>query len=133
MAKYLLDTNFCISFLKGENNLDEQIKKVGFNNCCISEVTLAELKFGAECSEQTDENVQIVDEFAKAISVVPICNSLSTYATEKTRLTKAGNLIDDFDLLIGTTAIVHNLVLITANEKLLGRLSNIKIENWMKQ
>ena len=132
MKKFLLDTNFCISFLKGENNLDEQLKKVGFKNCSISEVTLAELKYQAECSEQVAENLVMVDEFSKAISVVPIYNSLSIYANEKARLRKKGELIDDFDILIGTSAVVNDLVLVTENEKNLGRISKIKIENWMK-
>jgi len=132
MKKFLLDTNFCISFLKGEYNLDEQLKKVGFKNCSISEVTLAELKYQAECSDQVAENLVMVDEFSKAISVVPIYNSLNTYANEKARLRKKGELIDDFDILIGTSAVVNDLVLVTENEKHLGRISKIKIENWMK-
>lgn len=132
MKKFLLDTNFCISFLKGENNLDEQLKKVGFKNCSISEVTLAELKFQAECSEKIAENLIMVDEFSKAISVVPIYNSLNIYANEKARLRKTGELIDDFDILIGTSAVVNDLVLVTENEKHLGRISKIKIENWIK-
>jgi len=51
MEKFLLDTNICVFFLKGKFNLNEQLKKVGLQNCCISEITLAELKYGAECSD----------------------------------------------------------------------------------
>lgn len=133
MEKFLLDTNFCISFLKGENNLDEQFRKVGFKNCSISEITLAELKYQAECSEQVDENLDMVDEFSKAITVIPIFNSLSVYANEKARLRKAGELIDDFDILIGTSAVVNNLVLVTENVEHLSRIAQIKIENWIKR
>jgi len=51
MEKFLLDTNICVFFLKGKFNLNEQLKKDGLQNCCISEITLAELKYGAECSD----------------------------------------------------------------------------------
>ncbi len=45
--KYLLDTDICIFFLKGKFNIYEKIKQVGVENCYISEITIAELKYGA--------------------------------------------------------------------------------------
>lgn len=51
MRKYLLDTNICIYFLKGLYNLDEKIEKVEIENFFVSEITVAELKFGVENSE----------------------------------------------------------------------------------
>ncbi|MEI6048090.1 MAG: PIN domain-containing protein [Bacteroidota bacterium] len=109
------------------------MKIVGLRNCCISEVTLAELKYGAECSVRISENMKMIDDFAKEISIVPIFNSLNIYAKEKARLRKSGKLIDDFDLLIGATAVANNLVLVTENEKHLVRISKVKIENWVKR
>jgi len=129
MVKYILDTNICIYLFKGKYNLNEQLKKVGFSNCCISEITLAELKYGAECSDRVNENMKVVDDFANEITIIPIYNSLNTYAKEKARLRKAGKLIDDFDILIGVSAIANDLVLITDNDKHLSRISKVKIEN----
>ena len=133
MAKYLLDTNICIYLFKGKYNLDKQFKKVGLKNCCISEITLAELKYGAECSNKAAENMEMINDFAKELTVIPIYNSLDLYAKEKSKLRKAGNLIDDFDILIGVTAIANNLILVTENEKHFSRISKIKIENWIKR
>ncbi len=48
--KYLLDTNICIHFFKGKFNLIDKLTKIGIENCAISEITLAELIFGAENS-----------------------------------------------------------------------------------
>ena len=131
MRKYLLDTNVCVFLFKGKYNINERITKVGFQNCCISEITLAELKYGAECNDQVVENNKMLDEFVNEISILPIYNSLSLYAKEKARLRKEGNLIDDFDLLIGVTAVANNLILVTDNEKHLKRISKVKIENWI--
>ncbi len=59
MKKYLLDTNICIHYLKNEYQIAEKIKEVGFENCFISELTLAELLFGVKnSSEQHQENNQ---------------------------------------------------------------------------
>ena len=133
MEKYLLDTNICIYLFKGKYELDETFRKIGFHNCCISEVTLAELKYGAECSDRVTENMKMVDDFANEIAIVPIYSSLNIYAKEKARLRKAGKLIDDFDILIGVTAISNNLILVTENEKHLSRISKVKIEKWIKR
>ncbi len=48
MKKYLLDTNICIYFLKGQFNLHKKIEEIGEENCLLSEITIAELKFGVE-------------------------------------------------------------------------------------
>lgn len=40
-------------------------------------------------------------------------------------------MLDDFDLLIGATAIANNLILVTENEKHLERMAKINIENWI--
>ena len=133
MAKYLLDTNVCIFYLRGKYSLDERLKQVGFDNCCISEITLAELKYGAEFSEYVSDNMKLVDEFAKYITILPIFNSLGLYAKEKARLRKAGTLIDDFDLLIGCSAIANKLILVTENEKHFNRIKKIKLENWIER
>ena len=48
MKRYLLDTNICVHFMRQKFGVDEYIEKVGWEHCCISEVTVAELLFGAE-------------------------------------------------------------------------------------
>ncbi len=40
---------------------------------------------------------------------------------------------DEFDLLIGVTAIENKLTLVTDNNKDLEQLDGIKIENWFKR
>lgn len=77
--------------------------------------------------------MRMVDDFANVITIVPIFNSLSIYAKEKARLKKTGKLIDDFDILIGTTAVANNLILVTENKKHLSRISKVKIENWIER
>ena len=44
--KYLLDTCICAYWLRDKQNVRERINAVGMENCYISEITIAELKFG---------------------------------------------------------------------------------------
>ena len=47
--QYLLDTCICAYWLRDKQNVKERINAVGFENCCISEMTIAELKYGKAC------------------------------------------------------------------------------------
>ncbi len=42
-------------------------------------------------------------------------------------------MISDFDLLIGSTAIANELIMITENVKEFERISSIEIENWVQR
>ena len=132
--KYLLDTNTCIFFLRGKLNLDEIIKEKGLENCFISEITVAELRFGAENSENPGKSNKAVDSFISGISIIPIFGSIKRYAKEKVRLRKLGTPInDEFDLLIGVTAVENKLTLVTDNSKHFDSIAGIKLENWFKR
>lgn len=48
----------------------------------------------------------------------------------KANLRQQGLLIEDFDLLIAATALVHNLILVTNNTKHHSRVPGLGIENW---
>jgi tRNA(fMet)-specific endonuclease VapC len=132
--KYLLDTNTCIFFLRGKLKLDEIIKEKGLENCFISEITVAELRFGAENSENPTKSHKAVDTFISGISIIPIFGSIKRYAKEKVRLRKLGTPInDEFDLLIGVTAVENKLTLVTDNSKHFASIAGIKFENWFKR
>ena len=132
--KYLLDTNTCIFFLRGKLKLDEIIKEKGLENCFISEITVAELRFGAENSDNPSKSHKVVDTFISGISIIPIFGSIRRYAKEKVRLRKLGTPInDEFDLLIGVTAVENKLTLVTDNSKHFASISGIKFENWFKR
>ena len=131
MKKYLLDTNICIHFLAAEYKIKEKIENVGRENCLVSEITIAELKFGAENSHSKEKNKKTIDDFVPKFPVIPIYNSLDIYAKEKARLRKNGLSLDDFDLLIGATAISNNFILVTRNVSDFDRMNGIEIENWV--
>ena len=130
MKKYLLDTNICIYFLKGQFDLHLKIKNVGEENCFISEITIAELKYGVEKSNQIEKNRAILEKFQNRFTILPIFTALDVYAKEKARLKTKGKLLDDFDLLIGATAISNNLILATRNVSDFDRLDRITIDDW---
>ena len=133
MKKYLLDTNVCIFEFKKKYGVAQRLQETGYENCAISEITLAELIYGAECSADVEKNMNIINNFIKRVKVLPILNAIGLYAKEKAKLRKEGKIIDDLDIFIGVTAIANNMILVTDNEKHLNRLSDIQIENWIER
>lgn len=131
MSRYLLDTDISVFYLRGKHNINQKLEKIEYNNCFISEITIAELKFGAELSNRPIENLRLVDEYVSKMGILPIFNSLALYAKEKARLQKDGTSLEDFDLLIGCTAIKNDLILVTNNGRHFERIENIRIENWI--
>ena len=132
--QYLLDTNICVFFLRGRLDLAAIIKEKGRENCYISEITVLELRFGAENSDDPAKSHKAVDAFINGLSIIPIYSCIRLYAKEKVRLRKIGKPInDEFDLLIGVTAIENKLTLVTDNLKDFELLDGISMENWFKR
>jgi len=127
---YLLDTDICISLLKQQHGIKEKVRSVGIANCAISEITLLELRFGAEKSQRRSQHLAEVAQMGQLFQVLLISPCFPFFAPEKVRLQRAGQLIPDFDLLIGTTALAHQLTLVTNNLKHLGRIAGLTMENW---
>jgi tRNA(fMet)-specific endonuclease VapC len=129
--KYLLDTNICIHFFRGKFNLGAKFQEIGLKSCAISEITLAELIYGAEHSSNKQKNFALIEAFAAEITILPIINCIYLYGSEKSRLRKNGTMISDFDLLIGTTALTSDLIMVTENVSEFERIDGIQIENWI--
>jgi len=128
---YLLDTNICIYFFKGQFGLIEKIKRIGFEKFAISEITLAELFYGAEKSQNIAKNSLVIEDFSDKITILPIFDAIKIYGKEKAKLKTKGTIISDLDLFIGATAIAYDMTLITRNVREFERMDNIKIENWI--
>lgn len=135
MKKYLLDTNICIHYLKNEYGIAEKIREVGFENCFISELTLAELLFGVKNSSEQhqDSNQSKYDNLEDIMEnqILPIRKAFLDYATEKTKLKKAGKMIGEIDTFIAATALANNLTLVTRNIKHFQRIEGLVLENWI--
>jgi len=129
--KYLLDSNICIHFFRGKFNIIEKLSKIGIENCAISEITLAELVFGAEKSSNPKKNHKVIQQFISQLTILPIYDAIMTFGKEKARLQSLGKQISDFDLLIACTSIENNLVMVTENVNEFERIEKIKIENWV--
>ena len=130
MAKYLLDTCVCISMFRNEGNVRETIRKIGTKNCFISEITVAELYFGLAKSSEKQRKMEDIREVQRLFRVIPVYSSFKEYGEIRQTLEHTGLRVDQFDLLIGATAIHHKMTLVTSNLKHFERIQGLEIENW---
>jgi tRNA(fMet)-specific endonuclease VapC len=119
--------------MKGKYNLNKRIGDNSKSRFYISEITVAELLYGASCSNRKEQVLMDVERFVSNFKILPIWECLPLYADMKAELRKNGCLIDDFDLLIGASAIKSKLTLVTENVKHMARIPGIKIENWINR
>ena len=132
MNGYLLDTDTCISRLRRQFDIDQRIARIDRQNRYISEITVAELRFGAERSHQREEQMRLIDAMYDEFTVLPITAAIRHFAAEKARLWNIGQKLADFDLLIGATAMYYELILVTNNAKHFERMQSLRLENWMQ-
>ncbi len=86
--KYLLDSNICIHFFRGKFGVIDKLSSVGLRNCAISEITLAELVFGAENSDNPEKNYEIIEKFINHLTILPIFDSIRNLRKRKIEATK---------------------------------------------
>lgn len=131
MKQYLLDTCICVFLFRRKYGIEERLSKMKAAQCYVSEVTIAELKYGAYKSNRTKENLDLIEHFVSEINVVSFAESIDYFAQEKNRLVSSGTPIEDFDLLIASAALSKNLILVTDNLKHFVNIQGLPVEDWV--
>jgi len=130
--KFLLDTNICVHLLRGNKAVAEAIDAAGVDNCHISEITKAELLVGQQIAIANGRKIDpsVLTRLFEILRPVAISNSIEFFAEEKVRLRALGQPLEDFDLLIGCTAVSEGMVMVSENISHMSRISGIRLENW---
>mgnify|MGYP003291157829 CR=1 FL=1 len=131
--KYLLDTNICIHLLRGLYDIDKKIDDAGLDNCYISVITEMELLSGMYEARRKGRqiNESALRSFLKSIQILQLDDAVELFCQQRSNLREDGIMIEDFDLMIGCTAISNGLVLVSDNVKHMKRISNIRLVNWV--
>lgn len=111
-GKALVDTNVLIALFAGDPAVVEKLKHRSSVFLCVP--VLGELRYGAQASARVDSNLARLDEFARALRVLP-CDTVTArfYAEVKFDLRKKGRPIPENDVWIAAIARQHNLALLT--------------------
>ena len=130
MIRYVLDTNVLVDVLRGKRDARKKFQQIGIDRSVVSDITVFELYCGVAKSSDPPKNRDLVERVFEKLAVIPASDAYWTAAEEKQRLMKEGIPIEDFDLLIGCTALEYGLTLITGNARHMSRIEGLKIESW---
>ncbi|MDM8514887.1 type II toxin-antitoxin system VapC family toxin [Desulfobacterales bacterium HSG16] len=126
---YLLDTNHCIYLINGlektpekrsceESHVIQAVRSLDDDEILyMSEVTLAELYYGAALSKRESQNIQkieILTKFANLLSLT--IEDWKIFGRIKALLRKKGKKMSDFDLLIACLGQRNHCTVVTNDE-----------------
>ncbi len=133
MLKYMLDTNIVIYTMKNRPREVRQLFNQHQGQMCISAVTLGELVFGAEHSQQVERNLADIEMMSARLEVLPFDSGSSYHFGQiRAQLYKIGQPIGPYDMMIAGHARAAGLILVTNNFNEFDRISGLRIENWIK-
>lgn len=127
--KYLLDTNLIIDFLKAKPETIDQLSPLFAEGMAISTITAAEYLQGIFKTTDDKNALKLFLEFLNQakIEILNIDWEIAeVYAKLQAKAEQIGYRLPAFDLLIASTALVHNLTLIS-NDKVFTKIKDLKL------
>ena len=99
----------------------------------ISTVTIGELVFSAENSQQVERNLADLEAFTARLEVLPFDNQAAYHFGQiRAALYRTGQPIGPYDMMIAGQARAAGLKLVTNNAKEFKRVPGLLLENWGK-
>ena len=130
--RYLLDTNVCIDYLTGRYpGVVARLHSCTPEEVGVSSIAVAELRYGAEKSEQPRNNNRSLDLLFEDLQVVDFdSRAAAAYGTLRTELESRGEPIGPNDMLIAAQALHARLIVVTDNVREFSRVRGLTVENW---
>jgi tRNA(fMet)-specific endonuclease VapC len=129
---YLLDTNACIRILNNSSPpLIARLQQHEPGEIYLCAIVKAELTYGAYHSSQVADNLRVLDRFFEPFVSLPFDDRCVVgYGRIRSDLAREGTTIGPYDLMIATTAMSHDLTLVTHNTKEYGSIAGLHFEDW---
>lgn len=130
---YLLDTNICIYLIKNNYpSVRRCFEQHPIDEVFLSTVTIYELFYGAEKSQQKERNRENLQRFCEQFTVIHFDWQAALKTAEiRCQLEQRGQVIGSYDLQIAGIALVNNMILVSNNLKEFSRVQNLRLENWL--
>jgi tRNA(fMet)-specific endonuclease VapC len=130
-VKYLLDTDSVSFALRGQGGVGNRIRELKPSDLCMSAITVAELRYGAD-RKGSRKLHGLIDVFAAAVEVAPFDEAAAVeFGRIGSLLAERGTPIGEFDVLIAAHAVALRCTLVTNNIRHFGRVPGLSVENWV--
>ena len=128
MIRYLVDTDWVIHALNEIPTFTQRLDELFDEGIGISIISMAELYQGVFYSYDPQRSEERLLGLIREYDVVQLDDDICrTFGRERGRLKESGIPISDMDLLIGCTALSHDLTLLSNNRRHFERLEGLNI------
>jgi len=129
--RYLVDTDWVIQYLNEQAGIVQRLQELQHQQgLALSMVSLAELYEGVYYSREPEADEGALQDFLRGVTQLGMDErTCQVFGKERGRLRAAGLMIGDCDLLIGATALRHDLTLLTNNRRHFERIAGLRIES----
>jgi len=128
--KYLLDTDSVSYALRGHGEVAARIKACKPSELCISAITLAELRFGAD-RKGSRKLHGLIDAFVSEVEVAPFDDEAAAeFGRIGSLLAERGTPIGELDALIAAHAVTLRCTLVTNNTRHFSRVPGLSLDSW---
>jgi tRNA(fMet)-specific endonuclease VapC len=129
--KYLLDTDTCVSALRGHAGVRARLRAVAPDDCGVSMVSVFELLSRAERCQRPEEEGRKVRIFLAPLHLLPFDYlAAQRAATVRWHLQRSGQPIGPYDLQIAGQALSLEVILVTSNTREFVRVPGLRVEAW---
>jgi len=127
---FLIDTDWVIDHFNGVTQVTRRLKELEPQGLGLSVVSAAELWEGAYFSRDPKRSQETLEGFLSGVDVLGLDEEIcKRFGQLRGSMRKRGQTIGDFDLLIATTALRHNLTLLTNNRKHFESIAGLEIQS----
>ena len=126
----MLDTDTVSFALRGVGNVAARLTAHKRSELCLSSITVAELRFGAD-KRQSRKIHRAINAFLSGVDVLDFdLAAASAFGAIGAVLARAGAPIGQMDTLIAAHALAANATLVTNNQKHFAKVPRLKLDNW---
>jgi tRNA(fMet)-specific endonuclease VapC len=116
--------------LRGQGGVATRLLEHRPSQICVSAVTLAELRFGANAKASRKLH-SLIDTFVSSVEVVAFDRAAADrFGPVASALARRGQPIGTFDTLVASHALACGVTLVTNNTKHFKRVEGLKLANW---
>jgi tRNA(fMet)-specific endonuclease VapC len=127
---FMLDTDTVSWALRGQGAVSAHVLEHRPSQLCISSITLAELRYGADAKGSRRLH-GLITTFVAAVTVLPFDQAAADqFGPVGAALAKRGEPIGTFDTLIAAHALSSGVTLVTNSMKHFQRVPRLKLANW---
>jgi len=127
----MLDTDTVSFALRGVGGVGARLLQERPSDLCISSLSLAELRFGAE-RRRSKRLHRLIEDFVSPILVAPFAaDSADLYGKIASTLAGSGTPIGQMDTLIAAHALALGVTLVTNNARHFGKVRALRTDNWL--